>query len=436
MMFVIFECLLGMLKFTPHQSLSVQRPNIGVLIPAHNEEHKLLATLKALHDQLRVEDRVLVIADNCSDTTVQIAYQAGAEVLERHDPLKRGKGYALAAGMACFSKNPPPIIIILDADCSLSDGAIDYLVHQVQTTGKPAQAIYLMRSPPANNAVLTAVSKFAFLVKNEARPRGLARLRQPVLLTGTGMAFPWSTLKDVNLATGNIVEDLALGIELAMNGQGPLLCPQARVESELPPSKQAAVTQRTRWEHGYLKTLLYETPRLLTKGVLSLNPQLLAIGIELSVPPLSLLVILAILNVAIQTGIGLMIGYWAPALIATGQLLSMGLILFLVWVRFGRQLLTFSALISIPRYILWKIPIYLRFINQRETNWIRTERQIKKPSHYAQEGVALEVPQQLSNGPRKLIKESRYEHHYSCAHDEPVGHAVEETYFLDSLGEH
>lgn len=373
MLFVIFECLLGILPTTFHQSGSIDRVNIGVLIPAYNEEQGLSATLAALRSQLRTGDQVLVIADNCTDATAQIARQSGVQVLERHDPLHRGKGYALAAGVKYFSTNPPPIIIVLDADCRLNRGAIDHLVRQVQKTEKPAQAIYLMH-PPASDTVLSAVSTFAFLVKNEARPRGLARLRQPVLLTGTGMAFPWSILKEVNLATGNIVEDLALGIELTAKGYGPLLCPEARVESELPVSITAAVTQRTRWEHGYLKTLFRQAPELFVRGISDLNLKLIITSLELSVPPLSLLVTLAITNMAINISVALFTGYWGPAVLATSILLLMSLVLFLVWARFGRRLLSFSTLMAIPRYILWKFPIYLKFITRRETNWIRTAR--------------------------------------------------------------
>lgn len=373
MLIVIFECLLGMLPEISNQSVFADRQNIGVLIPAHNEEQQLAQTLDALRPQLQGGDQLLVIADNCSDSTAQIARQGGASVIERHDPLYRGKGYALAAGIKYFSLNPPPVIMVLDADCRLGDNAVNHLVRQVQKTGKPAQAVYLMR-PPYGDAVLAPVSTFAFLVKNEARPRGLARLHQPVLLTGTGMAFPWSTLKEANLATGDIVEDLTLGIELTAKGQGPLLCPQAHVESELPISKQAAVTQRTRWEHGYLKTLFQQTPRLLAKGIFELNPQLIVTSLELSVPPLSLLVTLAIINMVINISFSFFTGHWGPTLLATVLLLLMSLVLILVWVRFGRRLLTFSALMAIPRYMLWKLPIYLKFITKRETSWIRTER--------------------------------------------------------------
>jgi cellulose synthase/poly-beta-1,6-N-acetylglucosamine synthase-like glycosyltransferase len=373
MLFVIFECLLGMLPTTSHQPVFTDRSRIGVLIPAHNEEQGLGSMLDALRSQLRTEDQLLVIADNCSDATVLVARQAGAQVIERHDHTRRGKGYALAAGVKYFSTNPPSIIIILDADCRLNRGAIDYLVRQVHRTDKPAQAIYLMH-PPASDSLLSAVSTFAFLVKNEARPRGLAWLRQPVLLTGTGMAFPWSILKEVNLATGNIVEDLALGIELTAKGYGPLLCPEARVESELPVSTTAAVTQRTRWEHGYLKTLFKQAPQLLIRGIKELNLKLVITGLELSVPPLSLLVTLAITNMVININVALFTGYWGAAALATGMLLLMSIVLFLVWARFGRRLIAFSALVAIPRYILWKFPIYLKFITRREKNWIRTAR--------------------------------------------------------------
>ena len=46
-----------------------------------------------------------------------------------------------------------------------------------------------------------AISALAFLVKNQVRPRGLARLGLPCLLTGTGMAFPWAVIRGAPLAS-------------------------------------------------------------------------------------------------------------------------------------------------------------------------------------------------------------------------------------------
>jgi glycosyltransferase involved in cell wall biosynthesis len=44
-----------------------------VLIPAHSEEASIAAMLNALLGQSRVPDRIVVIADNCTDRTEQIA---------------------------------------------------------------------------------------------------------------------------------------------------------------------------------------------------------------------------------------------------------------------------------------------------------------------------------------------------------------------------
>src|SRR5271155_3397908 len=71
------------------------RQRIAVLVPAHNESRGLLGTLDDIRAQLHSDDRLLVVADNCTDDTAAVAKLAGAEVAERNDPAKIGKGYAL-----------------------------------------------------------------------------------------------------------------------------------------------------------------------------------------------------------------------------------------------------------------------------------------------------------------------------------------------------
>jgi biofilm PGA synthesis N-glycosyltransferase PgaC len=58
------------------------RPNITVLVPAHDEGDQIVATLEGLRSQTLPPTRVLVVADNCSDDTVALAVSAGAEVYE------------------------------------------------------------------------------------------------------------------------------------------------------------------------------------------------------------------------------------------------------------------------------------------------------------------------------------------------------------------
>src|SRR5580704_15079974 len=58
---------------------------LAVLVPAHNEEAGVYSTLESINLQLTLTDRVLVVADNCTDNTASIARSAGAEVIERFD---------------------------------------------------------------------------------------------------------------------------------------------------------------------------------------------------------------------------------------------------------------------------------------------------------------------------------------------------------------
>src|SRR5262245_33289613 len=103
------------------------RRRVVVLVPAHNESTELLPTLADIKRQVLRGERVLVVADNCTDDTAAVVLAADAQVVERHDRAKLGKGYALDVGLQCLSSDPPQILIVVDADCRLGENAIDQL---------------------------------------------------------------------------------------------------------------------------------------------------------------------------------------------------------------------------------------------------------------------------------------------------------------------
>jgi cellulose synthase/poly-beta-1,6-N-acetylglucosamine synthase-like glycosyltransferase len=99
---------------------SGDRPATVVLVPAHNEALGIRETIKSISRELAPGDRVLVVADNCTDPTALIARESGAEVAERSDPMRQGKGYALQAGLVQLAAGQPPeIVVVVDADCRL-----------------------------------------------------------------------------------------------------------------------------------------------------------------------------------------------------------------------------------------------------------------------------------------------------------------------------
>jgi glycosyltransferase involved in cell wall biosynthesis len=133
------------------------RGRVGVLIPAHNEQERIQETIANIQPQLRDGDWLLVVADNCSDHTAAVARAIGADVVVRSDPTNVGKGFALDFGIRQFAKNPPNVVIVVDADCQLGDLAVDHLFAVCDSTNRPVQALYTMsaRRPtrPARPAI-------------------------------------------------------------------------------------------------------------------------------------------------------------------------------------------------------------------------------------------------------------------------------------------
>jgi hypothetical protein len=367
------ECLVASAWRLRAMAPPSKRVECVVLIPAHNEEAGLGPTLASLAPELIPGDRVLVIADNCTDRTADVARCSGAEVVERFDSARRGKGYALAFGLDSLRASPPEVVVVLDADCTMGEGALGRLVEQAHSRQRPVQAAYRMIAP-AEGVGDRRVAAFAFLVKNVVRPLGLRRLGLPCLLTGSGMAFPWPVIGAAKLGNGNIVEDMNLAVELACDGHLTLFAPDAEVTAEFPVAATATATQRRRWEHGHLRVLLGGVPRLLraaaTKG--RLGP--LALALELGVPPLSALVLIAGCAFVALLGWGVAADSWGPAWVLGGAVALTALSLVAAWCRFGRTVLPPAALLRMPVYAIRKLPLYLGFFARPQSDWVRTQR--------------------------------------------------------------
>jgi cellulose synthase/poly-beta-1,6-N-acetylglucosamine synthase-like glycosyltransferase len=188
------------------------------------------------------------------------------------------------------------------------------------------------------------------------------------------MAFPWSVIRSVSLASGNIVEDMQLSMDLAIAGYPTLFCPNTKLIGLLPQQEQAAKSQRTRWEHGHLQTMRSQVPPLLKAAVKQKRFDLFAIALDLCIPPLSLLVMLWAALIAITSLMGVLTNVWLPTtllLVAGGMILTA---ILAAWIKFGRSDLPARTLLAIPFYVLWKVPLYLAFIIKPQTKWVRTER--------------------------------------------------------------
>jgi cellulose synthase/poly-beta-1,6-N-acetylglucosamine synthase-like glycosyltransferase len=348
----------------------VRRP-VLVLIPAHDEGSAILPTLADVKAQLKPGDRLLVVADNCSDNTAEIAEAAGAEVLPRNDPERRGKSFALDFGFQSLAETDPHVIIVIDADCRVEEGAIDQLARACTSTGGPAQALYLMTATEDQSEHL--MSEFAWRVKNELRPRGLQALGLPCQLMGSGMAFPRELLKYVNVASGHLAEDLELGLQLAAAGHAPTFCPTARVTSHFPSPGEASLSQRRRWEHGHLSVVVRKVVPCLLLALRTANWPLLALSLDAAIPPVVLLGFLILLALAAGFLFWIFGGEKIALIASAGALATIASSLILAWTKCARDRATVPRMVSILPYVTNKWQIY-RHAWVRDKKWIRTDR--------------------------------------------------------------
>jgi glycosyltransferase involved in cell wall biosynthesis len=135
------ECFAALLPQRAEPNTAVAEPGrIAILVPAHDEASVIAETLAGLSKEISDRDASLVIADNCTDDTAAIARNAGAVTAERRDPDRRGKGYALQFGFELLAKDPPDVVVVIDADCTVSAGSIRRLADCALAHQRPAQA--------------------------------------------------------------------------------------------------------------------------------------------------------------------------------------------------------------------------------------------------------------------------------------------------------
>lgn len=368
------EVFIGLRSGPRRKVASPDASQFVIVIPAHNEEAGLGTRLADLAQSVGERGQILVVADNCTDATADVARRRHVKVIERCDPTKRGKGFALDFARQYLRNDPPAYVIILDADCVVEKAAINNLIADCAIANRPCQSKYLMR-PDQNTTPNVQLSNFAFYVKNAIRQRGLERLSGRANLVGTGMAFPWPLFDRSALATDNIVEDLEMGLELAASGFPPKLVDDAVVWSDAA-TQSNTFDQRRRWEGGYLQSAIRWAPRLLARSLRSQGVRESWAAISLLIPPFALLLSAdAIIFVSsIFTTRFSHANPWPSLFLGASIFTAVGS-LSAAWVMGGSRFVSLGALWRAPIYLLWKIPLYLGLARRgAPKEWLRTGR--------------------------------------------------------------
>jgi cellulose synthase/poly-beta-1,6-N-acetylglucosamine synthase-like glycosyltransferase len=266
------EVISGGSKITSPHPATTQQPqlptSVSLVIPAHNEEATIADTILSCRAQSYPLDQIIVVADNCSDRTADIARRMGAVVLEGN-----GGSKAAAQNMAL------PIItsdavVALDADATLSTRAVEYMM----TTLRRGYAGTCPAALPRDTA--TPYSRYRTLY--HAIANGWVRPLQDVfgrqlVLSGMANCHRMDVLREVGgFPNDNITEDFNLTWTLHRLGYRVGFTPEALVYTQEPTSLTELLSQMHRWTAGFAQTMVkHRAPTMDTDSFIVVSSQVL-----------------------------------------------------------------------------------------------------------------------------------------------------------------
>ena len=239
---------------------------VTVLIPAHNEEKLIAATIRSLEQQDRPPERIIVVADNCTDGTVAVAKSLGVEVFEsvNNDSKKAGAlNQYLSILLPTLGENDT--VMIMDADTVLRQGFLKAAVkHFVDDRG--LSAIGGLFFGEDRRGLLAQIQKNEYTRYSREINRRRGRV---FVLTGTASIFRARALRTVAEQRGKLLpgtngqvydthaltEDNEITLALKSLGALMLSPPECMVETELMPDLRSLWRQRLRWERGAMENI-------------------------------------------------------------------------------------------------------------------------------------------------------------------------------------
>lgn len=342
-----------------------------VLIPAHDEERVLGATLRSVASLDHPADRVMVvvIADNCSDGTARVASQAGATAFVRTDPARRGKGHALAWGLERLGDElaASDAVVFVDADCECSPGLLRAFDAQLSAGTGVAQAAYLVANPAESWS--TALRWAAFALMNLVRPRGADALGVSCGILGTGFMVARDVLERVPWDAFSLAEDQEYHLRLVDAGERVRFVDDAAVTSPMPTRLRASREQHLRWESGRWMLARQWTAPLLRDAVLQRDRVRLHAALEQLVPPQSVLlagnVLVLIASLIARARAARAIVVLSIAGQATFVLAGLR--------AAGAPARVYAALLYAPMLVVWKVGVQVQIaIGRGPRTWVGT----------------------------------------------------------------
>lgn len=261
-----------------------------LFIPAHNEESMIGRLLESLKHVDYETDffRVAVIADNCTDSTIQVASRYGVDVLDRQDAAKPGKGFAIEWALQNVDLDKFDAVVIADADNIIDPNFFHGLNEAIERGSEAIQCNNCLANPGAT--AFTRIIHLSRTINNELYHQAKQKLGLSSYLMGNGMCFTTNLLKRIGWKAGTIAEDYEYYAKLIMQNEMVGFAANSRLYHQESQGIHQATEQRIRWSSGRFQVARTFGLNLLKKGIRERSYPIIDAAFPLILPNLSLLV--------------------------------------------------------------------------------------------------------------------------------------------------
>jgi cellulose synthase/poly-beta-1,6-N-acetylglucosamine synthase-like glycosyltransferase len=354
--------------------------SFAFVVPAHNEDQVVAETVRSLRAVDYPDDlfEVFVVADNCEDGTAGRAREAGATVLVRHDPVRRGKNEAVRFGIETVLADARSFdaVVVVDADNVVSKNLLRQFNNRLLRGERVIQAYLDTKNP--DDTWITWMYAISYWITARFMQLAPAQAGLPCQLGGTGYCIEADVLRRHGWDVTALTDDLEYTMKLVLNGINPTWAHEAVVYDEKPLTMKSSLRQRLRWMQGHWDVASRYAGPLFRKAWRERSPSAFHAGLYCLAPTRIVLwgvtVVFAWVPFFVPQAIGLAVHPWSVLGVGLGVIAA-----------FFLYPLLLLALERVPakyyiRYVLmfvfgptWVVAAALGFLRRKRRDWAKTE---------------------------------------------------------------
>jgi biofilm PGA synthesis N-glycosyltransferase PgaC len=236
------------------------------VLPAHNEEAGIAAAIIGLQNQTAPPDRIVVVADNCTDRTAEIALAHGAEVFTTvGNTAKKAGALNQFLAVLLLEMEDEDLVLVQDADSALDPDFLKTARRHLKKRGIGAVGGVFRGTPGGGFVGHLQRNEYARYARDVRRLNGKC-----LVVTGTAAVLQGALLREISEArlagrvpagdgrggvydTTVLTEDNELTFAIKHLGYEVLSPADCTLVTEIMPTWRELWNQRLRWKRGAIE---------------------------------------------------------------------------------------------------------------------------------------------------------------------------------------